>query len=122
MPGRRKKGEGKEANYYEFEKAVKAGFPLQLHIGGHAEEFLSQSNILLRDLVNLIKDAGVCKLPDETLKRELYDRVVKAEDRAFKLTAAAESPWIARPGLIKKAESFVLERNPHINQIQYPKI
>ncbi len=122
LPGRKKKGEGKEANYYEFEIAVKAGFPLQLHIGGHAKEFLMQSSLMLRDLVNEIKDAGICKGPDGDFKQELLDGVIEFEDEAFKLTAAAESPWIAHPGPIKKAERFVLSRNAEVNEIKYPKL
>ena len=122
LPGRKKKGEESEANYYEFEKAAQAGFPLQLHIGGHSKEFLQQSIIMLRDLVNEIKDVGICEEPDDSFKQELLDGVIELEDEAFKLTAAAESPWIAHPGPLKKAERFVLSRNSDIKQIKYPKI
>lgn len=121
LPGRKEKGQAKEANYYAYEKAVLAGKPLQLHIGGHAQEFLMQSNILLRDAINALIDRDVCKEPDDSFKKKVKEKVIKAEDRAFKLTAAAESPWIAHPGPLKAAENYV--KNKHdIDKIEYPKL
>lgn len=121
LPGRKKKGQDKEANYYAFEEAVLAGKPLQLHIGGHAQEFLMQSNILLRDAINFLVDSDACKESDDSFKKNLKEEVIRAEDMAFKLTAAAELPWIAHPGPLKEAERYVKEKHD-IDAIEYPKI
>ena len=121
LPGRKKKGQGKEANFYAYEEAVLAGKPLQLHIGGHAKEFLMQSNIMLRDIVNDIVDFDICKQVDDKFKKKLKDKVVKAEDKAFKLTASVQSPWIAHPNPMREAENYVKKKHS-ISEIKYPKI
>lgn len=122
LPGRKNKGQGKEANYYAFEEAVQAGYPLQLHIGGHVKDFMIQSFVLLQDIANAIVDGGFCEEPKKELGDSIHEDVIDAEDTAFKKTAAATSPWIAHPGPLKKAERFVLARNPTITEIKYPKL
>lgn len=80
-----------------------------------------QSNILLRDGINALIDQGVCKEKDDSFKAKLKAKVVKAEDRAFKLTVQAKSPWVAHPGPLKEAERYVKEKHS-IDEIIYPKI
>ena len=81
-----------------------------------------QSNILIRDLVNYVQDAGLCKEKDDAFQQELYDGIIECEDDAFKLTAEAKSPRIAHPGPLKQAIRFVLERNANIKEIKFPKM
>ena len=122
LPGRKQDGDNDDhAQFKEFEKAVLAGKPLQLHIGGHGKDFMMASTLEIRDLVNVVKKAGLCKLPDDSFKQQLLDGIIVAEDSAFKLTASAESPWIAHPTPLKDAERYV--KNKHnISEIVYPKL
>lgn len=123
LPGRKKEGDTDEhANFKEFEKAALAGKPLQLHIGGHAKEFLGLSSKRLLRALRMIQDSGMCEEPDDSFKQHLKEEVVKAEDEAFKLTANAESPWIAHPGPLKEAEKYVLNKHATIAIINYPKL
>lgn len=122
LPGRKKKGdEDEHAQFKEYEKSVLAGKPMQLHIGGHSGEFMMASNIKIRDLVNVIKKAGLCKLPDDSFKQKLLDGIVTAEDEAFKLTASVKSPWIAHPTPLKDAERYVKKKHD-ISEIIYPNL
>ncbi len=122
LPGRKTRGDrDKHAHFKEFEKAVLAGKPLQLHIGGHQKEFLNKSNFMLRDVWNELKRVGYCEKPDEEFKSTLKRRVVKQEDKAFKYTASAVTGWIAHPIPLKDAEDYVKEKHG-LTEIKYPKI
>ena len=122
LPGRKTEGDtDKHANFKEFEKAVLAGKPLQLHIGGHKKEFMNASNTMIRDLVRTIQQNSICAKPDDSFKQKLLDKIKDAEDKAFKKTSAAESPWIAHPGPLAQAEAYVKSKHG-INEIKYPSL
>lgn len=122
LPGRKSKGDTDEhANFKEFEKAVLAKKPLQLHIGGHTKEFLMQSNMMLQDLMNSSKRRKLCEKPDDEFKNKLKEKIIKKEDIAFKKTAAAESGWVAHPGPLNAAERYVQDKH-EISEINYPKL
>jgi hypothetical protein len=122
LPARRVRGDSdRYSNFKEFEESVLANKPLQLHIGGHKKEFLDESNILLNDIINSARDQELCRKAENSFKSGLKQKVIKAEDRAFKKTASAESPWIAHPGPLREAELYV--KNKHnISSIEYPKL
>lgn len=109
------------AQFFEYAKAVEAGKPLQLHIGGHTDDFMNESNVMLRDIVRSFQQHSVCKMPDDEFKNELLKEVEDAEDFAFKQTAGALSPWICHPGPLKSAEAWTKKRLG-IDTITYPKL
>lgn len=126
LPGRKQKDDAgwqtQSKKFGAFEKAVLAKKPLQLHIGGHCKKLMNASNLMLLDIVNGIQDSEMCAEPKDTFKQELYEQVVEAEDNAFKLTAAAESPWILHPEKLVEAERYVCDKHHDILEIKYPKI
>lgn len=120
LPGRKSEGDtDKHANFKEFEKAVLAGKPLQLHIGGHKQEFMNASNVMIRDLIRTIQQNSICAKPDDAFKQKLLDKIKDAEDKAFKKTAATVAPWVAHPGPLAQAEAYVKSKHG-INEINYP--
>jgi len=122
LPGRRELGDtDPHRQYKEYTKAVEAGKPLQLHIGGHSDDFMDASNALLLDIVRAIQVADLCETPDEEFKELLLSKVEKAEDKAFRLTAGAIKPWICHPGPLLKAEQHAKE-TLNISTISYPKL
>ncbi|MFT6987549.1 MAG: hypothetical protein ACJAT7_003405 [Psychromonas sp.] len=123
LPGRKDKGdEDPDAHYAEFAIAVDNDKPLQLHIGGHAAEFMNASNVLLRDIVRTIQQGGFCDEPDDSFKDLLVEEVEIAEDEAFKSTAGVITPWICHPAHINKAEEFAKEMLDRTDEIIYPKL
>lgn len=122
LPGRKEKNDMDEhAQYKEFEKAVVAGYPLQLHIGGHVEPFMMQSYMMIRDLINSSKRRKFCEKPDDEFKKKLKQKIAEKEDIAFKKTANKDPAWIAHPGPLAKAERYVMEKRGY-TEITYPKI
>lgn len=122
LPGRKKKDDNDDhAQYKEFEKAVLAGKPLQFHIGGHNKEFMMQSYLMLRDIINSAKRRKLCEKPDDIFKHNLKKKVIQKEDIAFKKTANKKSGWIAHPAPLSKAERYV--KNKHnLLCINYPNL
>lgn len=123
LPGRKDKGdEDPHAHYVEFALAVENNKPLQLHIGGHADKFMNASNVILRDIVRTFQQNKLCDKPDETFKNQLLKKVEDAEDKAFKKTSGAISPWICHPAHINKAEDFAKDMLNQTTDIIYPKL
>jgi len=122
LPGRKKHGDkDPNAQFVEYGIAVEAGYPLQLHIGGHTDDFMDQSNTELRDLVRAMQQNNLCAKPDKEFKDKLLKKVQDKEDKAFKKTAGAITPWICHPGPLKKAEAWTKEMLD-IDTITYPKL
>lgn len=122
LPGRKTKDDDDLiAQFKEFEKAVVASKPLQLHIGGHADEFMSASNVMIRDICNALKDGEWCDEPDDSFKEVIMKKIEQAEDKAFKKTAGAISPWICHPVPLRDAEAYVMEKR-NLPAITYPKL
>jgi len=122
LPGRKKSGDDDpNAQYVEYAIAVEAKKPLQLHIGGHADDFMDASNVTLRDIVRPIQQHNLCKKPDDDFKKYLLKKVEDAEDEAFKNTAGVTPPWVCHPGPLKKAETFA-KKMLNITTITYPKL
>lgn len=122
LPGRKVKGDtDAHANFKEFELAVLAGKPLQLHIGGHKQEFMSASNMLILAVVTGLQDSNSCKKPPADFKKKLKQKIIDAEDRAFKFTASTTSPWVAHPGPLMLAEAYVKKKHD-IKSIKYPQL
>lgn len=123
LPGRKDKGDDDPlAHYVEFAAAVQHGKPLQLHIGSHSKEFITASNVLLRDIVRSFQQANKCDQPEDNFKSELLKDVQDAEDVAFKMTAGAVEPWICHPAHIRKAEKFAKDMLNIKQDITYPKL
>jgi len=107
LPGRKESGDsGPDAQYIEFAIAAKYKKPLQLHIGGHSGDFMSASNVILRDIVRYFQQHSLCDQPDDDFKNQLLADIEDAEDTAFKKTAGVVSPWIFHPGPLKEAENL----------------
>lgn len=122
LPGRKEQGDQDDhGNFKEYEKAVLAGKPLQLHIGGHKKEFMNASNTMIRDVIRAFQRSSLCDKPDDEFKQELLDNIKDAEDIAFKKTAGAIMPWVAHPGPLSQAESYVKAKH-QIDEIKYPKL
>ncbi|WP_020405068.1 AHH domain-containing protein [Hahella ganghwensis] len=122
LPGRKTRGDrDKHAHFKEFEKAVLAGKPLQLHIGGHQKDFLGQSNLMLQDVMNSALRREFCKKPDDEFKNKLKELVIIKEDIAFKNTASATTGWIAHPIPLNDAEDYVKKKHG-LTEIKYPKL
>jgi len=122
LPGRKERGDkDPDAQFVEYGKAVEAGYPLQLHIGGHVDDFMDESNIMLRDIVRAFQQHSLCEMPDPEFKNELLKEVEDAEDFAFKQTAGVISPWICHPGPLKNAEAWA-KKMQNIDTIIYPKL
>ncbi len=122
LPGRKVTGDDDEdAQFKEFEKAVLAGKPLQLHIGGHIEAFMMQSYMMLQDVMNSAKRRKLCEKPDDEFRNKLKEKVVQKENIAFKKTANKESGWIAHPGPLSDAESYVMSKH-NLDEIKYPSL
>lgn len=122
LPGRKSAGDpDKHANYKQYELAVLAGKPLQLHIGGHKQEFMSASNMLILAVVTGLQDSKACEKPPADFKKKLKQKIIDSEDRAFKFTASATSPWVAHPGPLMLAEAYVKSKHD-IESIKYPQL
>jgi hypothetical protein len=122
LPGRKVQGDDDaHAQFKEFEKAVMAGKPLQLHIGGHGKEFMMQSYLLVRDIVNSAKRRNLCEKPDDEFKSKLKEKVTQKEDIAFKKTASKAPGWVAHPGPLAEAERYVMKNNS-LSEIKYPNL
>ena len=123
LPGRKDKGdEDPHAHYVEFAISVEHYKPLQLHIGGHSDTFMTESHVLLRNIVRAFQQNSLCDKPDKEFKEKLLKKVEDAEDKAFKKTAGAISPWICHPAHIHKAEVFANEMLNRTEDIEYPKL
>lgn len=122
LPGRKVQGDDDEhAQFKEFEKSVLAGKPLQMHIGGHSKEFMMNSYVMIRDVVNYAKRRKLCEQPDDDFKNKIKEKVIKKEDVAFRKTANKASGWVAHPGPLSEAESYVMAKHG-ITEIKYPNI
>jgi len=122
LPGRKKNEDTDgHAQYKEYEKSVKEGKPLQLHIGGHVDKFMIASNLLLDNLVAAFKENSLCSNPDDEFKNKLLEKIGKAEDKAFKKTAGAVKPWVCHPEPLKMAEEYVM-KTQGISSVTYPKL
>jgi hypothetical protein len=123
LPGRKDKGEeDPRSHYMEFTIAVEKEKPLQLHIGGHADKFMNASNVLLRDIVRSIQQQSLCDMPNDEFKNDLLAEVQYAEDKAFKKTAGAITPWICHPAHINKAKEFANDMLNRTEEIKFPKL
>ncbi|WP_075186367.1 hypothetical protein [Teredinibacter haidensis] len=123
LPGRKEKGEeDPRSHYMEFTIAVEKEKPLQVHIGGHADKFMNASNVLLLDIVSTIQENKLCGKPDDEFKNKLLKKVENAEDKAFKKTAGAISPWICHPAHINKAKEFANDMLNRTEEIKFPKL
>lgn len=97
------------------------GKPLQLHIGWHDGEFMMQSYLMLRDVVNSAKRRKLCEKKDEEFQEKIKEKIIQKEDLAFRNTANKKTGWIAHPGPMSEAERYVMTKH-NLTEIKYPQI
>ena len=107
--------------FSEFEKAVLADKPLQLHIGSHVKAYFIASHALVQNLYNAISHPDQCSEPEDDWLKKLKAAIEKLEDRAFSKSAAAKAPFILHPGPLMKAESEIRDKHA-IGSIDYPEL
>ncbi|MBK6532191.1 MAG: hypothetical protein IPN17_23880 [Deltaproteobacteria bacterium] len=93
LPGRKKKGE--DSSYGQFFAAVRAGRPLQMHIGNHEAPFFAASQGLLVQIARIFSEgSNLCETMDqEDVQRKLMDLIARAENLAFRKTVTYEAPF-----------------------------
>ncbi len=122
LPGRKENGDkDPAAQFVEYGIALEENKPLQLHIGGHAGDFMDESILVLRDLVRTMQQRSLCSKPDDEFKNHILKKINEKEDRAFKMTASVTSPWICHPVPLKKAEKWA-KKVLNIDTITYPNL
>lgn len=120
LPGRKAEDEGDDKTAFKnFEKAILAGKPMQLHIGGHKSDLMDASDALVQDLYNLMSRSELCELDKEEWKDELLAQAKRNENKAFDKTASLTKPFVCHPDQLPKAEAYVMIKHG-IHQIKYP--
>jgi hypothetical protein len=120
LPGRKEKEDmDPDANFKNFEAAVLAGKPMQLHIGGHKSDLMTASDRLIQRVYNMMSRPNKCEKDKEDWKEILLKKMRKMENKAFDLTASVTPPFVCHRDPLREAEAHVMTKHG-IHQIEYP--
>lgn len=124
LPGRQgNKDSHPDIRFENFEKAVTVtpSKPMQIHIGGHKSDMMMASDTLVRNIYNQMKRPKKCAKDDDKWKKQLKEKIEKAENKAFDKTASVTYPFVCHPEPLNLAVNHVSSKY-NLRKIKFPKL